>query len=84
MLNKYVERESGNGVKPNDALASVQQEDPSLNENVGIKVPINEYGNKLKNSDVINKLDQKLSQQKLIKKYLIKFFLGFFRMSQIK
>jgi len=53
MLQKYFERDSGNEVKPNAILASVQ-EYQSLIDNVGIQVPINEYGNKLKKSDVLS------------------------------
>jgi hypothetical protein len=49
-------RESRNDVKPIATLASVQQEDPSLNENDNIKPEINKYGNKLKNPDVLNNL----------------------------
>lgn len=52
MLQKYFERDSGNEVKPNAILAIVQ-EYQSWKDNVGIQVPINEYGNKLKNSDVL-------------------------------
>ena len=74
---KYFERESRNDVKPIATLASVQtrrskfkpiatlasvqQEDPSLNENDNIKPEINKYGNKLKNPDVLNNLNEKLS-----------------------
>jgi hypothetical protein len=36
-------------------------EDPSLNENDNIKPEINKYGNKLKNPDVLNNLNEKLS-----------------------
>lgn len=54
-LQKYFDRDSGNEVKPNAILASVQ-EYQRLKDNVSIQVPINEYGNKLKNADVLNDL----------------------------
>ena len=78
MLKKYFERESGNDVKPVATLVNEQQESPYSKENFDIKDQVNEYSSKLKNSDILNNLDQKLchldTDQRNELKILIKSF----------
>ena len=71
----------GNEVKPNAILAIVQ-EYQSWKDNVGIQVPINEYGNKFKNADVLIRnfiiwiLTKEMNQKRFNKNKTFSYFSG--------